>query len=311
MLGAALFHSRVGCAGGGLARRVFCLFGLPILVISTSLVTPAHAQTLFDTLFGWANPKPKAKVITHTPRRRSAFRDSVYPGISDWGDAAPLVPKVKRRTYRYRTVCVRVCDGYYFPISFATSRSGLQRDSDICRQRCGAMGALYFTPSPHGDIDKAVDLDGRRYADLNDAYRYRKTYVKGCSCRAQPWSRSERARHASYADKTETADATPAVVAGGNYEKTSVVKRPVSPASASTDDGVVRPESTATAAPRVTGPAAEPVTEPDRTRRRNRVRHNSRRRRRNAGHPAGSTNFSWFAANQPPGKSYRWPGDPS
>ncbi|MEM9026916.1 MAG: DUF2865 domain-containing protein [Pseudomonadota bacterium] len=282
-----------------------------MLVISASLATPAHAQTLFETLFGWANPKPKAKVITHTPRRRSAFRDSVYPGINDWGDAAPLVPKVKRRTYRYRTVCVRVCDGYYFPISFATSRSGLQRDSDICRQRCGAMGALYYTPSPHGDIDKAVDLDGRKYADLNDAYRYRKTYVKGCSCRAQPWSRSERARHASYADKTETADASsakaPAVIVGGNYEKTSEVKRPVPSASASRDDGAVQPESTATAVPRVPGR----VTGPDRKARRNRVRYNSRRRRRNGSNPTATTNFSWFAASQPTGKSHRWPGDPS
>src|SRR5215467_7410334 len=37
----------------------------------------------------------------------------------------------------YRTLCVRLCDGFYFPISFAVPASSLERDAERCRASCG------------------------------------------------------------------------------------------------------------------------------------------------------------------------------
>ena len=36
----------------------------------------------------------------------------------------------------YTTVCVRMCDGYYFPISHRVPRNRFYRDADVCRSRC-------------------------------------------------------------------------------------------------------------------------------------------------------------------------------
>jgi len=39
----------------------------------------------------------------------------------------------------YRTLCVRLCDGYYFPVSFSTLPNHFQRDADQCQSQCAAL----------------------------------------------------------------------------------------------------------------------------------------------------------------------------
>jgi hypothetical protein len=36
----------------------------------------------------------------------------------------------------YRTVCVRLCDGFFWPVSFATTKLGLKRDDETCQAAC-------------------------------------------------------------------------------------------------------------------------------------------------------------------------------
>lgn len=84
----------------------------------------------------------------------------------------------------YRTVCVRLCDGYYFPISFATLRSHFAQDADACSSKCSAPAELYYHPNPGGTMEQAVALQSSEpYTKLKSAFRYRKEYVNGCSCK--------------------------------------------------------------------------------------------------------------------------------
>ena len=43
----------------------------------------------------------------------------------------------------YRTLCVRLCDGYYFPVSFSTLPNHFQRDSELCASQCAAPADLF------------------------------------------------------------------------------------------------------------------------------------------------------------------------
>lgn len=99
----------------------------------------------------------------------------------------------------YRSVCVRLCDGYYFPISFATTQSGLHADEEKCRASCSSEARLFFQASPGDDIGAARDFLGLQYELLPNAFKYRKTLVEGCRCKAQPWSAEEKQRHLRYA----------------------------------------------------------------------------------------------------------------
>ncbi len=84
----------------------------------------------------------------------------------------------------YRTLCVRLCDGYYFPISFSTLPNHFPSDVDACQSRCAAPTELYYHQNPGGAVEEMVSArDQKPYTSLRNAFRHRKEYVKGCSCK--------------------------------------------------------------------------------------------------------------------------------
>ena len=83
---------------------------------------------------------------------------------------------------------MRTCDGYYWPMSFSTSRAGINRDAKQCRASCGAPARLFYHRNPGGDVQHSIDLDGKPYVRLENAFRYRKEYVQDCRCKPLPWS---------------------------------------------------------------------------------------------------------------------------
>jgi hypothetical protein len=91
----------------------------------------------------------------------------------------------------YRTVCVRTCDGFYFPISYSTLPSRFSEDQKVCQRLCPAADvALYSHRNPGEDVANAVSLEGRRYSELPTAFSYRKQFNPSCSCKAagQTWA---------------------------------------------------------------------------------------------------------------------------
>ena len=84
----------------------------------------------------------------------------------------------------YRTLCVRLCDGYYFPVSFSTLPNHFQRDADVCQSKCAAPVELYYHQNPGGAVEQMVGVSSNTpYTQLKSAFRYRKEYVQGCSCK--------------------------------------------------------------------------------------------------------------------------------
>ena len=91
----------------------------------------------------------------------------------------------------YHTVCVRTCDGYYFPISYSTVPSRFADDQRACQRLCPASEVtLYSYQNPGQDIDQAVSVNGQPYTALPAAYQYRKAFTSACSCRkpGQSWA---------------------------------------------------------------------------------------------------------------------------
>jgi hypothetical protein len=85
----------------------------------------------------------------------------------------------------YRTLCVRLCDGYYFPVSFSTLPNHFQRDSDLCQSQCAAPAELFYHQNPGGAVEQMVSVTSQQpYTGLKSAWRYRKEFVHGCSCKA-------------------------------------------------------------------------------------------------------------------------------
>lgn len=84
----------------------------------------------------------------------------------------------------YRTLCVRLCDGYYFPVSFSTLPNHFQRDAEVCQSKCAAPVELYYYQNPGGAVEQMVGVSTNEpYTNLKTAFRYRKEFVQGCSCK--------------------------------------------------------------------------------------------------------------------------------
>lgn len=89
----------------------------------------------------------------------------------------------------YRTLCVRSCDGYYFPISVSSSRADFDRDQKNCEASCpGSEVTVYYHRADgeeSGDMVSAAS--GAPYSALPSAYLYKKTDAPtpaACTCQA-------------------------------------------------------------------------------------------------------------------------------
>jgi len=84
----------------------------------------------------------------------------------------------------FRTICVRSCDGFYFPISYATTSDRFRDDDQTCQRMCPAAEvSLYTYHNPGEEVAQAVSLNGRLYTELPAAFSYRKALNPACSCR--------------------------------------------------------------------------------------------------------------------------------
>ena len=96
----------------------------------------------------------------------------------------------------FRTVCVRTCDGFYFPISYSTSPDRFRDDEQSCQRMCPASEvSLYTYHNPGEEMAQAVSLNGRPYTELPTAFQYRKAVDPACSCRrpGESWAQTLKA----------------------------------------------------------------------------------------------------------------------
>jgi uncharacterized protein DUF2865 len=129
------------------------------------------------------------------------FFDALFGGtiVNPGGDGAP--------SGTYHTVCVRACDGYYFPISYSTVPSRFADDARACQRLCPAAEAeLYSFRNPGEDMQQALSIDGQAYTALPNAFRYRKEVVAGCSCRRPGQSWADALKNADDSSTLESGD---------------------------------------------------------------------------------------------------------
>ncbi|WP_436640424.1 DUF2865 domain-containing protein [Microbaculum sp. FT89] len=85
----------------------------------------------------------------------------------------------------YRTLCVRTCDGFFWPISFSTVQGRFDMDAQMCQASCPTSDvALYVHRNPGEGPEEAISLFGEPISRLPNAFRFRNEFVNDCSCKA-------------------------------------------------------------------------------------------------------------------------------
>jgi hypothetical protein len=126
-----------------------------------ALATPASAQGLFEFLFGGFHQRTSAEVQSYA-EPNDFFR-------------SPDRPRERAESGPASAYCVRMSDGFYFPVQAHAGVSAAQ----ACHAFCPASRARLYSGA---GIDHAVASDGSRYADLDTALLYRKQLVAGSTC---------------------------------------------------------------------------------------------------------------------------------
>jgi Protein of unknown function (DUF2865) len=123
---------------------------------------------------------PTEELFQNKPRRKAAA-GYVEPTIARVTLPAPSVSNIAiggRVAY-----CVRTCDGFYFPIS--TTNGSDRADEAACNRLCPATETKLYVGQVGADIDGArARENGRKYTSLSNAFSYRKSVDKSCSCTA-------------------------------------------------------------------------------------------------------------------------------
>ena len=117
------------------------------------------------------------------------FLNNLFGGNNTPAGASPA--DLGPQSGTYRTVCVRACDGGYFPISFATVPGRFADDEKTCKALCPATEAsLYAYRNPGEDMNQAVSISGQTYTSSPNAFRFRQEFNPSCACKAagQTWS---------------------------------------------------------------------------------------------------------------------------
>ncbi|QUS38207.1 DUF2865 domain-containing protein [Tardiphaga alba] len=147
-------------------RRPLLAFG----VIASVAVIPemAAAQGFFDFLFGGGQPQKQQQ-------RRGAPAESSF--FDPFGLNTPAEQPAPQRSAgggSGAAFCVRTCDGKYFPLT----RGGAS-PAQMCQAFCPASTTKVFFGS---NIDYAASSTGERYADMPNAFAYRKALKADCTC---------------------------------------------------------------------------------------------------------------------------------
>jgi len=118
------------------------------------------------------------------------FLDNLF-GNNNNNNPAPPGVDMGPQSGTFRTVCVRTCDGAYFPVSFSTYQARFQDDEKTCKALCPATEATLFAyRNPGEDINQAVSISGQPYTALPNAFKFRTEFNPSCACKAagQTWS---------------------------------------------------------------------------------------------------------------------------
>ena len=133
----------------------------------------------FETIFGLE------------PRRGEI--DSTLPELDPEQPAEPEKPRMGGP----QTVCVRTCDGFFFPL--ANNPGGRDGADEMCQALCPGVETLAYGMTNGGDIQNAVARStGQPYASLPNAGKYQRSFDAACTCRAQGQSWAQALRNAEY-----------------------------------------------------------------------------------------------------------------
>lgn len=235
--------------------------------VETANAVGAQREAILQQMARFGCGADQGSSATFTTERQSVF-DRIF-GTTSEGDFTngQMVDGGGYWSYQgyqtVRTVCVRLSDGYFWPISYATLPDFIANDAAACQQSCPTTAVdLYFYDNPGQEPEQMRNQYGAAYTALPSAFAYREALdtSAGANCKAVPRSDGT----LSTATALDGSERTMIEVEGVTFPLPLRDPRGVAPVQAPT----VAPLETAALVdvplprPRPAGPGETPITRP-------------------------------------------------
>lgn len=127
---------------------------------------------------GWASER-KAPATSVASSAASATRHAHKRASTVVAQYSSALPR--------RGVCVRLCDGYFFPTGALSGEGDLNAQEAACSGLCpDAPAQLFIQPAGSDKIEDAVSATGAPYTALPVAFSHRLSTDRTCSCHRHP-----------------------------------------------------------------------------------------------------------------------------
>lgn len=184
----------------GLAREVLRLrdrYARASQSVETGNAVALQREAILQELARFGCGTDPGSSATFSPDRQALF-DRVFGSSSDpnFQDGQMIESYGNWGFGGYRTVrtlCVRLSDGYFWPISYATLQDYVGQDAAQCQQMCpGTPVELFYYDNPGQEPEHMRNMLGQRYVDMPNAFNYREAFDTQSSCKPQDESGSFR-----------------------------------------------------------------------------------------------------------------------
>ena len=100
-----------------------------------------------------------------------------------WQDALPDPRPDEGERAGSSAICVRSCDGGYFPLTVKARTGKLTDLQELCTALCPNVEAKLYTLPAGGNVADAVNPAGETYSRHPNAFLFRKKYDAACACK--------------------------------------------------------------------------------------------------------------------------------
>lgn len=234
----------------------------------TRTMSPARRAQLLDALErNGCNDVPDTP---HAARDTTPPEPASYdPDIQEQPRPAPRKSEIRNlgggdRGGNLQTVCVRTCDGGFFPVSTNTSPGSFERDAQVCSMMCpGVETELFYHGVGTQEMSEMVSASGGMpYKEEPYAFKFRSSgrkQDKSCSCNFSAYYREMMKREAAKTNGTDLApqdqsSTAPAPAQQPEQPYSSILKLDTTPETKTPPAPASKPPATAEKAPEP-GPA--------------------------------------------------------
>lgn len=161
-----------GCRGGAeVAQR------RPMEDVGGGKKRPGLIASLFGLRSGAAEEPQlvRREIASLEPEPQVSNEPSNVRRVKRTSEKPAEAPAVAGPAGAFATMCVRTCDGYFFPMSPSSSAQEFDRDQKNCESACPGteMQVFYRNSKAAEDSDMMSVATGRPYAEMSTAYRYK------------------------------------------------------------------------------------------------------------------------------------------